>query len=441
MYFRVLGHVDLTGRDGKSVEIPAGKQRRLLAALLLRANTWVDSDFLVEAVWPDKQPRSTAGNVKTYIHHLRGVLSPDGEESRIDSRRGAYRLRVERHECDVTVFEDRVSAATGVAEPAVVVEQLSAALGLWRGGPYEPLEGSAVEAEHERLTALLWHARYTLAEALLAAGRAGDAITLLWPLTAEDPLREKTWEHLLRALCADGRWAEVLVAFDKVRQVLADELGIVPGPELRRLHQEALRADEPHDVRANTATSAVAAPSSGSGAVVAHRPAPTVTRPPRTRPRTRGRPRKQIWLTLAVLVTLAVPVTWVVLDDQPNGEVPALTFLAPAPGEIVSGVIKLRVKVSNWSRIGQVDFHRLTWRCPGEGEGYKEYIAPDRRPTGDGIYEMTFDTRQVPDGCLHFGAVGIDRDDDEVLYPHEGTYVLTVVANGTGPHEVVDVPR
>lgn len=72
---------------------------------------------------------------------------------------------------------------------------------------------------------------------------------MLWPLTTEAPLSEKTWELLLHALSEDGRWAEVLVAFEEVRQVLVDELGIVPGPELRRLHQLALRADEraPHD--------------------------------------------------------------------------------------------------------------------------------------------------------------------------------------------------
>lgn len=287
MYFRVLGHVELNDRDGAIVEISAEKQRRLLAALLLRANTWVTIDYLVDAVWPDRPPKSTVGNVKTYIHHLRGVVPPAGGEPRIDSRRGAYRLRVERHECDATVFEDQVSAATETlarTQPAVVVEQLTAALGLWRGDPYGPLTGTEVKAETERLSALMWHTRYALAEALLAAGRAGDAITLLCPLTAEDPLREKTWEHLLRALSEDGRWAEVLVTFQKVRHVLADELGVVPGPELRRLHQLALRANEPRrkpdddldDVDAVCAGDAVAAAAGAD--IVAAQPSGTAGR-------------------------------------------------------------------------------------------------------------------------------------------------------------------
>jgi hypothetical protein len=76
--------------------------------------------------------RTPAGNVKTYIHHLRGVIPANGPRTRIESRRGAYRLTLERHECDATVFEDRVAVALTHTRPALVVEQLKVALELRR---------------------------------------------------------------------------------------------------------------------------------------------------------------------------------------------------------------------------------------------------------------------------------------------------------------------
>jgi DNA-binding SARP family transcriptional activator len=435
VFFRVLGPVELTGQDGTSIAISAEKQRRLLAALLLRANTWVTVDYLVEAVWPDNPPKSTVGNVATYVHHLRGVIPPAGAGQRIESRRGAYRLRVERRECDATVFEDHVSAAT--AEPSArAVDALDAALALWRGTPYEPLTGAEVEAEAERLSALLWHTRYTLAEVLLDAGRAGDAITLLWPLTAEDPLREKTWEHLLRALSEDGRWAEVLNAFHRVRQVLVDELGVEPGPELRRMHELALRADEARPAQVTPSTGAAerteATPSGGADRVDAA--------PARSRTREVARVLTRSWAAWLATVVASVATGWAVFatlvpattsTETPDTSGPPLTFLSPASGEAVSGVITVRVRARNPAQLEQVDFHQLTSRCPGGG--YKRYIGLDDTPSADGVYEITFDTRLAPNGCLDIGAVGLDRDDPEVHHPEGGKYVLVTVNNPAVP--------
>ncbi|WP_460396794.1 BTAD domain-containing putative transcriptional regulator [Actinophytocola sediminis] len=415
----MLGPVELNGQ-GANIDIAAENPRRLLAALLLRANTWVSPDYLIEAVWPDNPPRSRAGNVKTYIHFLRGVVPPAGGQARIDSRHGGYRLRVERHECDATVFEDRVSsamAALATAAPTDAIEQLRSALALWRGAPYEPLSGTEAEAEAQRLRALLWHTRYTLAETLTAAGQAGDAITLLWPLTTEDPLREKTWEHLLRALAADGRWAEVLVAFHQARQVLADELGVLPGPELRRLHELALRADQRPPARAEDEH------------VSAHHT--DVTEVPRRRPA--PGPRRWRWSALLALIVASAVTAVVAFNGQssPSGSAtdagaPTLTFLSPRSGQTVSGIITIRVRVSDPDRLRQVDFHRVANRCPG-GVG-KDYLGLYRTPV-NGVYEMTVDTRKAANGCLEFGAVGLDRDNPEILHPSGGTYVRVTVQN------------
>lgn len=411
MLFHVLGPVELSDRDGRRIEIRAEKPRRVLAALLLRANSWVDPAYLVEAVWPVNPPKSSGGNVKTYISHLRSLLPPADGSTRIDSRPGAYCLLVERHECDATMFEDQVASATALLaarQPACAVEQLAAALRLWRGRPYESLGGTAAEVEAERLGALLWHGRYTMAEALLAGGRVGDAIALLSPLTAVDPLREKTWEYLLRALSSDGRWSEALVAYEKARQVLADELGIAPGPELRRLYLEALRADELDPGQPRPAAAVMA-------------------RDERSAPAGQRGFRKRHWAA-AVALLLAVSFALTRVPDSSIGEpvVPALAFVSPDPGQVVAGVITLRVKATNASRLRQVDFHQLTARCPSGG--YKRYIGPDENPVDD-IYEISFDTGLALDGCLDFGAVGVDRDNPDVLYPHDGTYLTVTVKN------------
>jgi hypothetical protein len=112
---------------------------------------------------------------------------------------------------------------------------------------------------------------------------------------------------------------------------------------------------------------------------------------------------------------------------SPDTGTPVVTFLSPKPGQAVRGVVTIRVKVSNPTRLRQVDFHQLTSRCREEGE--KTYIGMDKTPSPTGIYEISFDTHLASNGCLDFGAVGLDRTNDKILYPTGGTYVPTTVDN------------
>ncbi|WP_163569708.1 AfsR/SARP family transcriptional regulator [Fodinicola feengrottensis] len=240
-----LGPLQLGGEC--AVEMTAEKPQRLLAALALQPNRWVSTAELTEALWPEGAPASARGNLKTYVHLLRQLLPAVGEQQRIDSRKGSYRLVVSRDELDVTTFEDLIAAArTTLAdgEAGLAADRAAAALRLWRGEPFESLSGHAAEIERVRLAELRHSAADCRADALLADGRADEAIALLRPLASADSLLgEASWERLMRALIQAGRPAEALRTYHELRTGLASELGTEPGPGPRRLYNQLLDAD------------------------------------------------------------------------------------------------------------------------------------------------------------------------------------------------------
>ncbi|WP_163509782.1 AfsR/SARP family transcriptional regulator [Fodinicola acaciae] len=299
-------------------EVTAEKPQRLLAALALAPNRWVSTAELTEALWPEGAPASARGNLKTYVHMLRQLLPAAGDQPRIDSRRGSYRLVVERRELDVTAFEDLVRDARDALssnENSVAMECAEAALALWRGEPYESLSGVSVEVERVRLAELRHAAEDCLADGMLAAGRAEDAIGLLRPLATANPLREATWVRLMRALMRTGRPADAMRAYHDLRKVLADELGTEPGPGPRAVYDELLEADR------------------AAGRVQV----------PFVRPAAR---RHRWWLVLAAVVALvAGGVVWWTVDAPPADLATALAVPIkkrpvplPPPGRVVFGL-------------------------------------------------------------------------------------------------------
>ncbi|MEV6283179.1 AfsR/SARP family transcriptional regulator [Kribbella sp. NPDC051770] len=233
--FRVLGPLEVDGPDGAPLDVTGGKPATMLTLLLLHRNAWVSTDQLIDAVWAGLDaPASAQRNLKTYVWQLRRAL-PD---ERIESRPGAYRVRVLSGELDADVAAD-LSDQARLAPPAKAVALLEQALGLWRGCPYDGLTGDATSAV-DRLTELHRSLREDLAEALLSLGRSAEAISLLRALTDEDPLRELAWTRLMTALHDTGRRHEALAAYQRARTVLVRDLGIEPGAELSRVHQQVL---------------------------------------------------------------------------------------------------------------------------------------------------------------------------------------------------------
>jgi DNA-binding SARP family transcriptional activator len=198
----------------------------------------------VDCVWGDHPPANANGALQAYVSHLRRRLEPDAsarQRERVVARAGpGYVLRLPTDAVDAWAFEAAVESAAGLA-PAEAVCALDGALRLWRGPAYADYAGEPwAEAEIARLTELRAVARERLLETRLELGEAQLVIGDLEALVTEDPLREERWRLLTLALYRAHRQAAALAALRRARKVLADELGVDPGPALRSLEAEVL---------------------------------------------------------------------------------------------------------------------------------------------------------------------------------------------------------
>jgi DNA-binding SARP family transcriptional activator/Flp pilus assembly protein TadD len=243
--FFLLGPL-LVQRDGNVVRVSPGKQRALLAALLLNANTVVPVDDLADVLWDSRLPPSALASLQTYVMRLRKSLG-DHDHSLIAAQPGGYMISLEPDDLDVDVFGSLLAAARDAVRAgsyADAAARLSTALALWRG---QPLVGVASETlavrELPRLTEMRLQALEARIDADLHLGRQADVIAELRRLAAENPMRERLHAMLMLALYRDGQQAGALAAYQIARNVLIAELGTEPGPELRQLHQQILSAD------------------------------------------------------------------------------------------------------------------------------------------------------------------------------------------------------
>jgi DNA-binding SARP family transcriptional activator/pimeloyl-ACP methyl ester carboxylesterase/class 3 adenylate cyclase len=240
--FRILGPFE--ARDGNRVlRIREGKQRALLALLVVNANRTLAIERIVDELWGERAPESASKMVQVYVSQLRKLL-PDGI---LLTRPPGYALELEPEQLDLRRFErllaeGRAALAEGSAEQAAA--RLAEALALWRGPalaefasePFAKPEGA--QLEDLRLAAL-----EERIEADLACGRQADLAAELESLVARHPLREGLRRRQMLALYRSGRQAEALAAYLEARRVLAEELGLEPSPALRELQRRILEHD------------------------------------------------------------------------------------------------------------------------------------------------------------------------------------------------------
>jgi DNA-binding SARP family transcriptional activator/class 3 adenylate cyclase/tetratricopeptide (TPR) repeat protein len=235
MEFRILGPLEVSS-DGRVLDLGGGKQRALLAMLLLDANNVVSTGRLIDALWEDDPPETAQKALQVHVSGLRKVL---GKE-RIVTREPGYQLRVEEDELDLARFQ-RLREQGKPAD----------ALALWRG---EPLPEFGVRRFAQSDIARLEDARLACLEERidqdLRAGRHAELTGELEGLVKEYPLRERLRALSMLALYRSGRQAEALAAYQEARRALVDELGIEPGKQLRDLHQAVLNQDPALDVAA-----------------------------------------------------------------------------------------------------------------------------------------------------------------------------------------------
>ncbi|MDX6546909.1 MAG: hypothetical protein QOG33_459 [Gaiellales bacterium] len=241
--FNVLGRLDVVGVDGP-LGLPAGKQRALVAALLIDANRAVSADRLIDRLWGERPPATAAKNLQVLVSQLRKALG----EGTIETVSGGYLLHVQPGAIDAERFEalleqGRRDLAEGRAQAAR--RALEDALALVRGAPYEDLAyEDFVRDEIDRLEQLITGAREERLEAMLAQDMPAEALPDLRRLAAEHPTRERTVTLLAAALARTGRRAEALALYDSTRRLLAEQVGIEPGERLRRLHAAILESRE-----------------------------------------------------------------------------------------------------------------------------------------------------------------------------------------------------
>src|SRR4051794_2404442 len=251
---RLLGPLEVTVPDG-GVEFEGAKQRRLFVALALRAPDAVSVDELVQAVWGDEAPDGCEQALQKQVSRLRARL---GHRLPVRRRAAGYALEIDRDAIDSRRFQTQLDGARAV-DPERAAAQMASALALWRGPALADhrfddfAQGEIARLEELRLEAI--EERFA---AELECGRSADLVGELRALVAEQPLRERLRGSLMLALYRAGRQADALEVMRAGRRLLVEELGLEPGPELRRLEAMILAQDP--DLGADAPAAAPEAP-------------------------------------------------------------------------------------------------------------------------------------------------------------------------------------
>jgi branched-chain amino acid transport system substrate-binding protein len=240
--FKILGLLEVSD-ESHVLSLPRGKERALLAVLLIRANEPVSTDRLIDELWGERPPEHAAKTVQVYVSRLRKTLGAE----RVTTTPAGYVIHASGSEVDSREFERlaREGREAFEADDAKRAARLfSEADALWRGPAladfrFEPF----AQAEIRRLEELRAGARADRIDVRLARGEADAVLAELEQLVSEQPLWERPRRQLMLALYRSGRQAEALDLYRKTRALLADELGIEPSPELQELERAILNQE------------------------------------------------------------------------------------------------------------------------------------------------------------------------------------------------------
>ncbi|HEX6725060.1 MAG TPA: BTAD domain-containing putative transcriptional regulator [Gaiella sp.] len=246
MELKILGPFEVRDASGKEVRLPTGRERALLAVLALHRGEVVSVDVLVDALWGENPPSTSAKAVQGYVSHLRRLLDPAGENGVLRTQPPGYVLRIDDGVVDAARFERLAAEGWRRLEddPGTALGIFEEALGLWRGPALgEFAFAEFAQTEIHRLDELRLETIEGRFEAMLLLGRHGAVVAELETCVAEHPLRERVRRQLMLALYRSGRQAEALEAYRDGRRLLADELGLDPSIELQRLERAILAQD------------------------------------------------------------------------------------------------------------------------------------------------------------------------------------------------------
>ncbi len=236
----ILGPLEVVGADGP-MDLRGAKRRSLMALLAVHAGQWLSLDRIVDELWDGESKPGAGRTVQTYLSQFRRLF--DGTTLAIPSRGTDYQLDVPLEHIDSWRFEQMVRHASDLDDLAERRALVDAALALWRATPLAEFDQPWAIRERARLDLLRLQARDVQLDARLALGADHDLVGELEQLVDAQPLDERFWAKLLLAYYRSGRQADALRAFQRARTILAEELGIDPGPELVQLEQRILQHD------------------------------------------------------------------------------------------------------------------------------------------------------------------------------------------------------
>jgi DNA-binding SARP family transcriptional activator len=236
---RLLGDLEILS-GGQTVELTSERLRSLFAVLAMSVPAPVLPERLGRRIWGHSGPQNVRRSVQTLIARLRGALG----QGSIHSSSVGYRLVVAPERVDAHLFDTLLEAAGRADDPDDERRLLDSALALWRGTPFEGIESNWLTQFHEpRLVERYLTALERTIDLDIKALRLDGLAAELRDLTGRYPRRQTLWVRLLDVLDLDGRPAEALAAYELVRRRLTDEVGVEPGPELRRVQDRLLAAD------------------------------------------------------------------------------------------------------------------------------------------------------------------------------------------------------
>ncbi|MCP9944742.1 winged helix-turn-helix domain-containing protein [Streptomyces somaliensis] len=249
--FGLLG--PLVARSGNGVlDVGPPKRRVLLIRLLLERGHAVPLESLCDDLWFNRPPRSAISSIHSHISRLRDVLEPDrargGAASVLVRESMGYALRIPPEAQDTFRFERKLGRARRLLSEGRVTAarlEIDTALALWRGAALaDAVDHPFAAQEIARLEEACLLARELRVTILMHEGNPEEAVLSAEELTSHTPLREVSWELLLRALYMSGRPVEALQRYATLRRLLSEELGMAPGPRLQRLQAAILRQDD-----------------------------------------------------------------------------------------------------------------------------------------------------------------------------------------------------
>jgi DNA-binding SARP family transcriptional activator/tetratricopeptide (TPR) repeat protein len=237
--FRLLGQLAVGPAD-VPVDVGHDRQRCVLAVLLIDANRPVPPDLLIDRAWGDRLPRRPVDALYGYVSRLRRIVQSAGGV--LGRSRDGYVVEVDPLAVDLHLFDDLVRRGGVESDDRRRLGYLERALALWTGDAFCAIDSPWLDTTRELLDRRRRLAERDRDDLLLGLGGHAALVNGLVERAHLDPIDERLAGQAMVALYRSGRSAEAAVQFERLRDRLAEDLGVEPSSELQVLHRSLVHA-------------------------------------------------------------------------------------------------------------------------------------------------------------------------------------------------------